>query len=236
MHSLLPNMFPKYRSIGTKLKSRLFLLSNMPIHAVIYTVVFLCGYASFVYFYDCDPRYVNEVENKNQIAALWFIKVLSDYMPVLSGVCMAGILSWGLYSHSNGLIITADIIINDILKPISPTSWLVERLSNGSPIAKLGVKNCIIVLIGFASVIYSISFIYTERSILALFFLFNNSLNSAILGIFMLSIFNPLANFFGASIGFMCGVSLNVILLFFFLEFTIFYFKSFKEILFLKLK
>ena len=144
MHSLLPNIFQKYRSIRTKTRSRLFLLSNLPIHTVIYTMVFVCGYASFVYFYDCDPRFSGRVQHKNQITAYWFIKELNEHLPAFPGICMSAIISWGLYSHSNGLLIISDLIINDILKQIPLTNRFVQCFFNKTPVVRLAFKNGII--------------------------------------------------------------------------------------------
>lgn len=182
MHSILPHMFQKYRSIKTKLRSRVFLLSNIPITSTIYTIIFLCGIACFVFYYDCDPRFTGDVRNKNQIASLWFIQTLNKDIPSLAGICLSGIVCWGLVTHSNGLLHCTDVLINDIFGQINKTKNLIEQKVNVSTWKKVLFKNAILFGFGSLSILYSEGLLYTERTVLALFFLFNNSMNSNILG------------------------------------------------------
>ena len=211
MHAILPHVFQKYRTIKTKARSRVFLLSNVFMKVLVYNMVFFCGLACFAYFYDCDPRFTGEIDNKNQLTSLWFIRSINDIAPSLAGIFLSAIVCWALITHSNGLLICFNVMNNDILEQMSFARSLLERFvgQNSKPLKKWLFKVILLTIFGSISIIYAIGLLYTERSIIALFFLFSNSLNSNILGLFLLAIFNPYANFVGVSIGFICGVSLN---------------------------
>ena len=197
----LPN-YTKYRSISTKLKSRLILISHLPVmFSVIGSFVF-SGIACFVYFYDCDPIITKEVANKNQIASYWVLKSLGNRLPSLAGLCLASVTFFAMSQYSIGIGSCAKLIINDIINPI-------KMIKLTDFIGKI-VKIIVCLVIGSLSIILSILYQYSKNSIIALFFLFNNSINSPILGLFILSMFNPYSNVFGASLAFVCNLSINI--------------------------
>lgn len=66
------------------------------------------------------------------------------------------------------------------------------------------------ILVGAASIPYSALFQYSRNTMLSLFYVFNNSLNSPILGIFLLSMFNPYANHTGALTAFVLNIFINI--------------------------
>ena len=210
MHAILPHVFQKYRTIKTKSRSRIFLLSNVVMKSIVYNMVFFCGLACFAYFYDCDPRFTGEIENKNQLTSLWFIKSINDIAPSLAGIFLSAIVCWALITHSGGLLICFNVLRVDVLEQIGFTRSLLQRFVDKNQLKNWLFKVILLTMFGSISIIYAIGLLYTERSIIALFFLFSNSLNSNILGLFLLAIFNPWANFVGVSIGFISGVSLNL--------------------------
>lgn len=65
------------------------------------------------------------------------------------------------------------------------------------------------ILVGAVSIPYSALFQYSRNTMLSLFYVFNNSLNSPILGYFLLSMFNPYANYVGALAAFVLNVAIN---------------------------
>ena len=96
----------------------------------------------------------------------------------------------------------ANTLIDEAFKPLFTCVNLSELTCKR-------LKLTLTVLLGLISILYAISFQFLKNTMLSLFFLFNNSTNSPILGLFLLSAFNPYANAFGAITGFLTNLSLN---------------------------
>jgi len=89
-------------------------------------------------------------------------------------------------------------------------SFLNELMTNIIKNKTNIVKNVTCCIFGALSIGFSVLFKYAKNSILSLFFVFSNSLNSPILGLFLLSILNPRANHVGAIIAFIINVGINL--------------------------
>jgi hypothetical protein len=92
-----------------------------------------------------------------------------------------------------------------------PLFWPSSRLSLKFQ------KHCVLaitIFFGTASIVYSIGFAYVQNTMISLFFLFNNSIHSPLLGLFFLSAFNPYANAVGAMIAFCSNLGFNWFLAF----------------------
>ena len=66
------------------------------------------------------------------------------------------------------------------------------------------------IIFGGLTIGFSILFQYAKNTILSLFFVFSNSLNSPILGLFLLSVLNCKANYVGAILAFIINVGINI--------------------------
>lgn len=205
MHSVfLPN-FTRYRAVKCEKKSRFLLLSNLPFMFAFNTLLVICGVTSFVYFYDCDPIASRILVNKNQISSYWLVRSLSSTIPSLSGITLSSVLSYSIIQHSAGISLCSKTIYNNIIKELLSTG-LKKHLNEKRE------KFLILILIFFVSItsmLYSIPMQYAKNSILSLFFLFNNSFNSPILGLLLLSILNPYANWFGAFVSLFINLGIN---------------------------
>lgn len=122
---------------------------------------------------------------------------LATYMPSLSGLIFASIIYYSVVQHSIGMNLCADTIIKEIIQPLF--------LNVNKATIKLGLN----VVLGFGSILYAISFQFVRNTMISLFFIFNNSLNSPILGIYLLSVFNPYANHVGALLAFILNLCIN---------------------------
>lgn len=86
---------------------------------------------------------------------------------------------------------------------------LLSRLTVNENVLRF-LKFSTITVIGLASIPYSVLFQYSKNTMLSLFYIFNNSLNSPILGLFLLSMFNPYANYVGAMTAFLLNLAINL--------------------------
>lgn len=201
---LIPNV-NRYKQIKPKLNSRIFIISQLPIMFIINTVAVFCGVFSYITFYNCDPYLSDQLQNKNQIASYFLIRVINQKLPSVAGLCLSSLFVQGIMQHSFGISLTVQIFINDIINPILMAKW--KR--NLKLISLNILKPILVILIGILSILYSISFQYVKNSILSLFFLFNNSINSPLFALFLLSMFNPYANHFGALSSFIIVLGIN---------------------------
>ena len=202
VHAIYMPNFTKYRSISSKIKSKMILISHLPVMLLVNGSFIFSGIACFVYFYNCDPIFTNEVINKNQIATLWILKSLSKQLPSIAGFCLASVIYFSMSQYSIGISLGAKLIINEILNPIKS-----NKLSNFKiKIFKIGLS----LVIGILTFTISIRFQYAKNSIISLFYVINNSINSPTLGLFILSMCNPYANWFGATLAFVCNLSITL--------------------------
>ena len=161
---------------------------------LINTVFVFCGVAVFCFYYDQDPINEHRIQNKNQISILWLIDSLDLYLPSAAGFCLAALFSNGVQVLSVGLWSCASSLFDDVF--VMPKTRPLQTAA------------CL--LFGAASICFAVLFQYAKNSILSLFFVFNNSLNSPLLGLFMLSALNRHANWIGALIAFALNVAINV--------------------------
>ena len=204
IHALLVPNFKRYRAVKGLNKSRLLMVSNFPFMALVNSLLLISGSVlCFLYFYGCDPFNAEHIQNKNAIGAYWLYMVLSENVPSFCGIFFASIISFSVVQHSNGIALCSNTILNETICPL---------ISCGIQLSELAIRRMKFVLtifLGLVSILYSLSFQYAKNTMLSLFFLFNNTTNSPILGLFLLSAFNPYANAFGAIFGFVSNLCIN---------------------------
>jgi Na+/proline symporter len=203
-HSLLLPNFIRYRSIkGSIVTKRLVAISNFPTMFLFNTIGIICGgICCFLYFYGCNPIYSDQIDNINLIGTYWFFSIFTEKFPVFTGVLFASIMSFSIVQHSLGVALCANTIYGDILEPIL-------FLNVKSPNVVKKIKLLIAVCVSVISIAFSVLFKHLKNSTASLFFLFNNSTNSPIMGLFILSILNPYANHIGAMTAFLLNISIN---------------------------
>jgi hypothetical protein len=147
--------------------------------------------------------------NKNQIGINWIHTVISKNMPLLSGLLFSSILYYSIVQHSLGINLCAKTILQEAILPFINLARVKIKLTD---VRKEYMQNCLLTILCCLSISFSILFQYARNTMLSLFFLFNNSINSPILGLFLLSAFNPYANHFGAMLAFLLNLTINMFL------------------------
>lgn len=205
VHSMLLPNFMRYRAIkNAPLKSRLLMVSNFPCMVLVNLIILISGgFVMFIYFYGCSPLYTRKIVNKNQLGTYWIYLVLSDYAPSFSGILFASIICYSVVQHSLGISLLSSTVFNEVITPVLPSSL------NMSNFVKNKCILCLTVFFSMLSTLYSISFGYVKNTMISLFFVFNNSIHSPILGLFFLSTLNPYANSVGAMTAFLSNYCIN---------------------------
>ena len=166
----------------------------------------LAGICCFIFYYGCDPISENRMANKNQIASLWIIESLGGQLPSMAGVLLAAIFANAISHYTIGMSRCADTLINECFQQVLKCKIENHEFFHGRKLAKFAVVGLLTAL----SIVYTISFQHVTNTLISLFFVHSNSINSPILGLFLLSMFNPYANFFGATVAFLFNIAINV--------------------------
>lgn len=206
IHSLLLPNFMRYRSIkGTGLKRSLAVISNFPFMVLINSVLLVAGsMIVFLYFLGCDPLSSGKIVNKNQTGSFWIFLIFDEYAPTFTGIFFSSIVCYSVVQHSNGIALCANTIYCEILNPVLQ----VTKIRLREHTIKI-FKMILTIFLGLFSILYAIGFQFVKNTSLSLFFIFNNSTNSPILGLFFLSAFNPYANHVGAMTAFVINLCIN---------------------------
>lgn len=136
---------------------------------------FFSGICAYMFYFDCDPVYSGQVANKNQIATKWFIDSISSYIPSLSGIGLSCLFSFSIYQQSTLLSACSKTLVNDVIAQV----YLNQKHSEI-------LKKALIIILAALGIAFSALFTKAKNSILSLFFFFNNTFNSPILGLFFL--------------------------------------------------
>lgn len=158
---------------------------------VVNALFWFSGICASLYYYGCDPIYSLPLQNKNQVSTKWFIESLSTYAPSLSGICMSCLFVFSIYQQSMSLSACSKTLVNDVF-----ANKLIEKHTEK-------IKKCLYIALAGLSIAFAVLLSRAKNSILSLFFFFNNTFNSPILGLFLLSVVNPYSNSFGASLSFL---------------------------------
>lgn len=184
----------------TKNHSRVILVLNIPFMLCVNGLFWFSGICAFLYFYGCDP--VSDpngpLVNKNQVSTKWFVEAISTYAPCISGIAMSCLLVFSIYQQSMSMSACAKTLVNDVFACKCIEKY-TERIKKVLYISLVGL-----------SIAFAVLLSYAKNSILSLFFFFNNTFNSPILGLFLLSVLNPYSNAFGASLSFVMCLAFEI--------------------------
>lgn len=195
-YCLLPNNFKKIRSVSTNYRSKILLMSNIPIVALAGSLLVFCGILSFISFNSCDPIKVEQLDDKNQIGLFWLKNVLFKRVPFLTGIVFSCLILNSIFQHSNGILQLKETICFDLINVCS------DNLS--SKIINIRYMRIIfLLLLNILNIGFSMIFSQAKNSLFSLFYLFSNTFNPPIFGVLFLSIYNPFANLFGALVSFL---------------------------------
>ena len=129
--------------------------------------------------------------------------ILGKNIPILGGLLFSSLLFYSLVQHSSGISLCATTIFNEVLTPALHSEEFDK-------IYKHYIKNVFISFLSILSVFYSIYFHNVRNTMLSMLFFFNNAINSPILGLFLVSVLNPWANYAGVLLAFTSNVLINL--------------------------
>lgn len=195
------NFVQRYLSMPTLCKIRQTMLINIPLVAVLFSLPWLVGMGIFALYHSCDPLKAGSIEKMDQILPYFMM----DYFAKVPGV-------WGLFV---GTLFNGALTLNiSNINSLATVTWedflsLLPGFRKKSDSYQLTV----IKLVGtvYAILILGVGFLVgllsgvIESSVLVL-----SATSGPLLGVFILAMFVPFANWKGAALGMMVSHAVTV--------------------------
>ncbi|XP_055545656.1 sodium-coupled monocarboxylate transporter 1-like isoform X1 [Wyeomyia smithii] len=186
------NFVQRYLSMPTLCKIRKTMLVNIPLVVILFSLPWLVGVGIYALYYTCDPWKAGYTEKMDQILPYFIV----DYFANVPGV-------WGLFV---GTLFNGALTFNiSSLNSLAIVTW-EDFLSiiPGLKSRKDGFQLTVIKVVGsvYAVIIMGIGFLVgllsgvIEMSVLVL-----SATSGPLLGVFILAMFVPFANWKGAALG-----------------------------------
>ncbi|KAI0214333.1 Sodium-coupled monocarboxylate transporter 1 [Lamellibrachia satsuma] len=182
------------------------LLLNVPGMFVIITLCSLSGLVMYAYYADCDPIDRGTVHDPNQGPKLVpllprFVMDVLGFVPGLPGLFVASLFSGAFSSVSSMLNSLAAVTWEDFLK-LSPK---MRRLPDKQATY---VNKGLVVVFAVLGVAMAFVFSLVGGTVLQMSMAFNGAAGAPLVGIFLLGVFFPCANWIGVVVGGALGCAL----------------------------
>lgn len=185
----------RYRSMPTVRSAQFVLLLNIPVLMSIYFLIYYMSLVMFAYYSGCDPIKNGDIKTKDQITVFFMLDVFSDVYG-LPGLMLASICSATLSTISSGIHALATIALEDFVKPFRPDI--------SSAKANLVVK---IIALCYGIVITAMSFVCEPLGgVFAAFMKAFGAMDGPLVGILLLGVLIPWANWIGGLSGVIAGI------------------------------
>ncbi|XP_046352866.2 sodium-coupled monocarboxylate transporter 1-like [Haliotis rufescens] len=189
-------------SCPSMFKARLTLLVNLPGLIFIVSLCCMIGIVMYAFYADCHPiKFNNLISRTDQLLPLYVMDILG-HIPGIPGVFVSCIFSGSLSTISSSLNALGAIIPCDFIKPCFPN--LSDRTM--TILSKVTVVVFGGVAIGLAALVSQLG------SVLQASYTVYSIINGPLFGLFILGMFFPWANAWGAFVGaltsltFMCWI------------------------------
>ncbi|XP_046554451.1 sodium-coupled monocarboxylate transporter 2-like isoform X2 [Haliotis rubra] len=184
-------------------KARLTLLVNLPGLILIVSLCCMIGIVMYAFYADCHPiKFNNLISKTDQLLPLYVMDILG-HIPGIPGVFVSCIFSGSLSTLSSSLNALGAVIPCDLIKP-----YFCPNLSDRS----MTILSKVIVVI-FGGVAIGLAVLVSQLgSVLQASYSVYSVINGPLFGLFILGMFFPWANAWGAFVGavtslaFMCWI------------------------------
>ncbi|KAK7113233.1 sodium-coupled monocarboxylate transporter 1-like [Littorina saxatilis] len=176
-------------SCRTVKKAQIALWVNLPAIVIITSLCFMIGVVMFAFYSECHPKGI--ITKNDQLLPLFVMDILSDFQG-LPGVFVAGIFSGSLSSLSSGLNSISAVTMKDLFVP-----YCCPRLSDFKTTL---VTKLLVVIFGGIGMAFAYLVGNLDRVLQASYSVYS-ILNGPLFGLFLLGMFFPWANSFGAFVG-----------------------------------
>ncbi|XP_065350228.1 sodium-dependent multivitamin transporter-like isoform X2 [Cloeon dipterum] len=191
----------RYCSTST-LKSAVWtMLLNIPLLTLMVSLGWIAGAVVFANYAECDPVLTGHIKNKDAIVPYFVLRYFSG-TPGLVGLFVASLVSASLSSVSSLLNSMAAVVWQDFFSQLSYFSKKDEH-------AQLNITKALGFIFGFMMI--GLGFLVSNMSgLIQTTFTLVGAIQGPLLGVFLIALFVPWANKYGAVVGMLCGHALSI--------------------------
>ncbi|KAF7993765.1 hypothetical protein HCN44_010360 [Aphidius gifuensis] len=186
------NFVQRYCSMSSRTNVVKTMIYNMPVISAFFTLSWLVGMVIFATYADCDPLRMGYISKFDEIVPFYVEDKLA-YIPGVLGLVMATLFNGALTLAVSNLNSLATVTFEDFLSQIPALSHLTDR-------QQLQLIKLIGVVYGF--LIVAASFLVAMLSgVIESSMLMTSATSGPLLGVFILAMLVPCANWKGAASG-----------------------------------
>ncbi|XP_015594854.1 sodium-coupled monocarboxylate transporter 1 isoform X2 [Cephus cinctus] len=186
------NFVQRYCSMNSQREVVKTMMGNVPVITVLFSLSWVVGMVIFANYADCDPKSLGYISKFDEIVP-FYVEDKFIYLPGLLGLVMATLFNSALTLAVSNLNSLATVTFEDFLGQIPALSGLKDK-------HQLRAIKIIGVIYGF--IIMGVSFLVGMLSgVIESSMLMTSATSGPLLGVFLLAMLVPCANWKGASAG-----------------------------------
>ncbi|XP_066143766.1 sodium-coupled monocarboxylate transporter 1 [Euwallacea fornicatus] len=190
------NFVQRYCSMDSQKKVTKTLMWNIPVITVLFSLSWVVGMVVYAVYASCDPLTSGYIKKYDEILP-FFVEDRFSYLPGILGLFMASLFNGALSLNVSILNSLATVAFEDFVRPLPFLKGLTDS-------KQLLCIKLISVIFGF--IIMGISFLIgLLDGVIESSMLVTSATSGPLLGVFIMAILIPVANWKGASIGVMVG-------------------------------
>ncbi|XP_048507117.1 sodium-coupled monocarboxylate transporter 1 [Athalia rosae] len=190
------NFVQRYCSMSSQKKVTRTLMANVPVITVLFSLSWVVGMVIFAVYADCDPLTRGYISKFDEIVP-FYVEDKFVYLPGLLGLVMATLFNSALSLAVSNLNSLATVTWEDFFSQL-------PALNNLKDTQQLNIIKFIGILYGF--IIMGVSFLVGMLSgVIESSMLMTSATSGPLLGVFLLALLVPCANWKGASAGMICS-------------------------------
>ncbi|XP_071113062.1 sodium-dependent multivitamin transporter-like [Haliotis cracherodii] len=162
--------------------------------AAIVSLCCLIGVVMYAFYKDCHPLRYNLISSTDELLPLFVMDILG-HLPGLPGIFLSCIFSGSLSSLSSGINALSAVVLQDYIRPFTSVTNLQATI----------ITKCTAACFGFLCI--GLAFVAsTLGNVLQISYAILSTLDGPLFGIFILGMFFPRANKWGALFGYISGL------------------------------
>ncbi|XP_045473310.1 sodium-coupled monocarboxylate transporter 1 isoform X2 [Harmonia axyridis] len=190
------NFVQRYCSMDSQKKVTKTLMFNIPVITVLFSLSWVVGMVIYATYSNCDPLSSGYIEKYDEILP-FFVEDRFNYLPGILGLFMASLFNGALSLNVSNLNSLATVTFEDFLRPIPYLKGLKDS-------HQLYAIKAIGVVYGF--VIMGIAFgVGLLDGVIESSMLVTSATSGPLLGVFLLALLVPCANWKGSAAGVITG-------------------------------
>ncbi|CAH0555789.1 unnamed protein product [Brassicogethes aeneus] len=190
------NFVQRYCSMDSQKKVTKTLMYNIPVITVLFSLSWVVGMVVYATYYSCDPKTSGYIEKYDEILP-FFVEDRFSYFPGILGLFMASLFNGALSLNVSNLNSLATVTFEDFVRPIPCFKGMKDSHQLFS------IK---IISVVYGLVIMGISFgVGLLDGVIESSMLVTSATSGPLLGVFLMALLIPCANWKGASAGVITG-------------------------------